>query len=73
MQPTSSLDGRSSDFGLPLVRGRLYFIGCEIFTADGENTNNTEGALDRFFRFILGLVTQLASFEPSQASATAKN
>eukprot|EP00435_Cladocopium_sp_Y103_P048169 s714_g14.t1 len=37
----------SKEFGLPMPRGRLYFIGAELFDANGEPTGNTEATLDR--------------------------
>lgn len=41
---------RSSDFGLPMVRGRLYFVGAELFSEDGETaTGNSHATLDRVY------------------------
>ena len=38
---------RSKEFGLPMNRGRLYFIGAELVDITGEPTGNSEATLDR--------------------------
>lgn len=36
---------RSSDYDLPQLRGRLYFVGVEVTDEEGNPTGNSEGTL----------------------------